>query len=180
MGPNKLIIPTRREPSGKKQRPTAVALNQRNAETQAQIMATVKRQPHRRWAKDPEDARLGTPFGAFCVRNRIRAELHDAGWVYEGYARRLRAAKGVPMQAHPEPGGDGTGPGDALVREWETKVSECVGFMDAKSRGGRWAIDRMLLDGEPVGVEYVENAKDALTGLAVYLGKLDKKAMEGG
>ncbi len=123
------ISPPRREPNGRKRRPTTKAdieAAQRAIEEREKSVALS--QPHRRGSTDQK---CGWPLGEFALASKSRVgwdeALYHAGNEYSALVRRWRLAKGIPDPSS----GRGSGQGkdvdpDVIVRleaQWQDAES---------------------------------------------------------
>lgn len=185
--------PGPREPNGRPKRDrTQDALNAKNAAMSREVRAVALAQPHRR-GKD--DVRLSDALGRFCARHRVRAEAYDAGCIYQASARRWRLLTGAPSLAIPaqdvrdddprdraEPGlghADAAKDWDGEARRIAVRLRECDLFMSGASHDGFLAVRAAACDEIEIDDGWAEAAKAALLALAVCLGRLDAKALEG-
>ena len=150
-----------REPNGRASRQIA--------QPQIFMEAVVLAQPHR---KGNTDQRCATVLGHFCVRNKIRAELTDAGEEYGATVRRWRAAKGIPSPFHNEAAGSGRGPSDDTVATWQRRMLEMECAMMREGIRSLLAVKQLVLDGNDLGMDQTDAAIDGLMVLAVHLGTI--------
>lgn len=113
---SKLAAIARREPNGRRQRPTVDRLKQVEREARLRETMTVREQPHRKGSDHPWCA---DALGRFCLSRKLRRELHDAANHYANLRRWWGCAVGRPRgldrsTAH----GSGEGPSDETVRGW--------------------------------------------------------------
>ena len=92
------ISPPRREPNGRRSRPTTKAdIEAAQRASEEREKAVVLAQPHR---KGSTDQKCGWPLGEFALANRARPNwdeaLYHAGNEYSALVRRWRLAKGIP------------------------------------------------------------------------------------
>lgn len=163
------ILPKRREKNGRLQRPSKKQMEAILRSREESEMAVVLAQPHRRGNRDQK---CESALGRFCIRMKLREELHDAGKHYANITRLWRVAKGIPSQLVKGGIGSGNGPSDATVAEWSRKLSRVQTAMQRGTPEGYYAIRLLCLDNEDV--EYLNEAQavDALVIMAREFGYL--------
>jgi hypothetical protein len=170
------INPSRREPNGRRQRPTVEILNEMNRSRDDAIMSVALAQPHRSGAKDQADPRLESPFGRFCVGWKLRREISVAADDFSALVRGWRAAKGVPSEIRIEGSGNGLGPSDEAVRAWGERIAKVEHAVIAKSDPrGYLALRVMVIDGNECDPRFGVLARMAAFWLAVEMGTLSPK-----
>jgi hypothetical protein len=166
-----------RETSGRLQRPTLAQL--KDADTAKRLRETdaVAMQPHRRWAPDPRDPRLESALGRFAIRNRLRAELIDAGREWGETYRRWCAAKGVPDALHARAlGAGGAGPSAATVDAWDREILRIDARLREHGSIAYLAARSLCLDNADISSEATDDAIVGLRVVAEELGRLPRGA----
>ena len=170
-----------REPNGRHKRPSAEERKRRERDAYQVEMQTVLKQPHRRGMPQPDHRWCSTALGRFCLKHRVRRELHDCTADYAAVVRRLWAAKGVPNPDGTGEAGSGVGPSDATVRGWEREVAACERAMIRCLPGRQGhiamaavrhiAVDpRPHIEMEPIPPEYIPAAIQGMLALANHKG----------
>ena len=96
---------------------TQEALNAIAEAQRLDVVRTVTMQPHRRFAKDPQDPLLGTAIGRFIVAHRMAREIAAGAEVYGEAKGKWLAAKGAPRGS--KFGGAGGEIDEAQVAKWK-------------------------------------------------------------
>ena len=169
---------------------TMEVMNELNARKQREAKATVLAQPHRKGSDDP---RLTDALGRFCARIGLSDEAYQAGSDYERLMMRWRSACSAPRaaamradlmseaQADGEavaayPVGDDDGEEERRLRE---RINGAKAAMVRESFNGFLSIHGAAIDGNEIDDTWAEHARRSLLALGVYLGRIDRKAMEG-
>ena len=151
----------------------ADARDRARRETEAEVMATARSQPHRRDLKEPDSRWADSALGRFCLANRLRKEIYDAGLMYQVIYDRHCAAWGAPCQRRSGGGRGGMGEGPTMrtVAEWRSALEGCSrAISDA---GGVLAVKAIkLLCHDDIDIHPLEVAPAiiAFPELARYLG----------
>lgn len=168
---------------------TMDALNELNARKQREVKATALAQPHRRGKDDP---RLSDALGRFCARHKLGDELYEAGCDYERAMARWRAACSAPrvaamrrdMLSEAQQEGatvaayiaaEDDGEAERRLRE---RIHGAKAAMVRESFNGYLSIHGAAIDGNEIDDTWAEHAKLSLKALAVFFGRLDKKALQ--
>jgi len=164
-----------REPNGRHKRPTAAERAKRERDAYQVEMRTVLKQPHRRDMPEPEHPWCATALGRFCLKNRIRRELHDCAADYAGLVGRWRAAKGVPLADSTGHAGTGLGPSAATVRAWEKEIDAMEKAMRRALPGKSGniayaAVRHVAVDGADLPPEFIPAAAQGMLALAKHMG----------
>lgn len=146
-----------REPNGRRSR----------TEPKERIEGTVLNQPHRRGNTDQKCASV---FGRFCLRNKLRTELYDAGEEYASVTRRWQTAKGIPVQVSSPDPSSGLGVTKEVVKTWQTRMMGMERAMCEATANGHRAMRQLLLDQNEIGMDQDGLAIIAAEALAVHLG----------
>lgn len=137
--------------------------------------AQVCAQPHRAWAPDPLDPRLGSALGRFTIRQRLRSELYDAGDQYAALFARWAAAKGIPHPTRRHMVGGGLGPSDATVAAWWREIEAIEGAL--RLYGLAYVnVRHLCLEDEDLPPEATADAITGLRAVAVVVGRLPERA----
>lgn len=164
-----------REPNGRHKRPTAVERAKRDRDAYQVEMRTVLQQPHRKGQPDPTSPWCVTALGRFCLKHRLRRELHDCGAEYAALVNRWRAAKGVPLDSSTGQAGNGLGPSEGTVRAWERQI-EAAGLAMRHAVPGKAgniayeAVRHIAVDGAEIAPEFIPSGIAGLLALAVHMG----------
>jgi len=164
-----------REPNGRHKRPTAAERAKRERDAYQVEMRTVLAQPHRRDMPQPEHPWCATALGKFCLKNKLRRELHDCAADYAALIARWRAAKGVPMVDSTGQAGSGLGPSTATVRAWERDIEARERAMRQALAGKAGniayaAVRHIAVDGASIPPEYIPAAVQGMLALARHAG----------
>jgi len=149
---------------GKLRKPTLEQLKEASAAQYRENMAQAANQPHRRWARDPLDARLESALGRFCLANRVRGELYDAGRAFGDVYRRWRAAKGIRDPLHSSSLGGGDGPSAETVAGWWRTIERVEARLRPHGSIAYLAVRSLCLDDADISTEA---ADDAIEGLRI-------------
>lgn len=160
-----------REPNGKLKRPSA---EERRKADRIRIMgerAFVVGQPHRRGEMSQM---AGSVFGRFCLKNKLRPEIYDAGQEFARIVAGWRAAKGVPVFSNASPG-PMPAPEDPertkkRVDGLRDRMMRCEKALLRIGTEANIAVRQLILDEFDLSWEQDEHAKDGLAALAVELG----------
>jgi hypothetical protein len=165
-----------RDAAGRLKKPTLQQIKEAEAKKHRENMQTVANQPHRRGYSDPLDRRLTSALGRFCIGQRLRSELYDAGEEWAGVLRRWRAAKGVPDPLHTGGMGTGQGPSDKTVDDWERLIRRIENALHLEGKDV-WLLTRNVCieDQDPYSCE-VDVVVRGLRAVAVELGRLPATA----
>lgn len=162
-----------RQPNGQLKRATLAQIVEADHKSRMAQTALVASQPHRAWAPDPLDPRLATALGRFCIRYKVRSELHDAGEEWASTFRRLMAAKGVPDPLHTSTlGTGGGGPSAATVEGWERDVERIEKALRPYGQGAWLGVRHLCLDNADLPDEAAADTIVGLRVLAITLGRL--------
>lgn len=163
------IAPASREPNGRIQRPTAAQRAAMEKEARSRETVTVRKQPHRVWAKEPADPKLETPFGRFCVARGLPDDLFQAGERYSGLWRKWRLAAGLSCPFGHSSDGTGAEPGYDPDQFWRD-IERADAAMHRASVTGKVAVIRMCGYREDAPGAMQGRVADALVTLAIHFG----------
>ncbi len=172
----KKIVPDHREPNGRPQRPTKQQLAAIEREQRMREIAPVCRQPHRRWHVVPNDPRLESPFGRFCVGCSIPTEHQRAGERYRDLIRSWRLANGLTCPFGYSSEGMPTIDGLADPHTLEVRIDQMYAVMKAKTKAGALAVYAMCSRNEDIPSAMHPHAAAALAALSDWLDGTNRAA----
>ncbi len=179
-----------RYPSGDLKPPSAeqrAKFHQREAD---KIKALVRSQPHRANAKDPDDKRLESALGRFCIRYGLDDAIFQAALYYAALKRRWRRARNVPKEmplgilnrialSDPSDLDSPTNipmvqPAAATVDIWEEEIAH-IEWDIAKVCGGIMPMRDMVMNNKEPAINEHRAVHLALYTLALRTGHLTKR-----
>jgi hypothetical protein len=132
----------------------------------------VRNQPHRRGLENPDDDRLGSAWGRFCILHKFAYPVHAAGEDFQNLAVRAGQYRGVTYPVRDKGIGAVNEPEASDVAVVNQNLAAMSGAINAVDTVALADMREMLLWDNDVPAN--SSAKDAAIELAIYVGRLSR------